>query len=59
MVATWDRFERLFCASDAFRLVGLMSEDILGERESWREGGRGAISFIESIESDVRCVSGG
>jgi hypothetical protein len=36
-VATRDRFERLFCPSSvSLRLSGLVSEDTLGDRESWR-----------------------
>jgi hypothetical protein len=41
IVATRDRFERLFCPSSvSLRLSGLISDDTLGDRESWRDEGR-------------------
>jgi hypothetical protein len=40
-VATCDRFERLLCASGwPLWLNGRVSEERLGDRESWRELGR-------------------
>jgi hypothetical protein len=40
-VATCDKFDRLACDSGwPFRLSGLVSEDMLGDRESLRDVGR-------------------
>jgi hypothetical protein len=70
-VATWDRFERLLCASNPLRLEGRMSEEILGERDSCREPGRDSALFAEgglesgngevlvSMERNWRWPSGG
>jgi hypothetical protein len=71
-VATWDKLDRLACDSGwPFRLSGLVSDERLGDRESWRDVGRDRWSEAEgcldpekdeafvSIESDdFRCVYG-
>lgn len=37
-VATWERLDRLVCASGGpLRLIGLASEEMLGDRDSGRE----------------------
>jgi hypothetical protein len=68
MVETRDRFDRLFCDSDnPFRLSGLTSVEMLGERDNGLEAGRDVVPFADggrksgwgevfiSIESDFRC----
>jgi hypothetical protein len=47
-VATCDRVERLFCPSGIpLRLSGRISDETLGERDSWRETGRERAPFAE------------
>ena len=57
-VATCDRLERLLGASKKpFRLDGLMSDEILGERESGREEDRCSVLLadegLQSVKGDV------
>jgi hypothetical protein len=67
-VATCERPERLACPSGTpFRLSGRMSEDMLGDLESRRDGGRVSMPFadsgrmsgigvsFESMDMDFRC----
>jgi hypothetical protein len=67
-VATCERPERLACPSGTpFRLSGRMSEDILGDLESLRDGGRESMPFaddglvsgigvtFESMDMDLIC----
>jgi hypothetical protein len=71
IVSTRDRFERFPCASAvSFRLSGLISAVMLGDRESWRDDGRdkgacadggresGCGETLESIDIDFRCTYG-
>ena len=65
-VATCERFERLPCTSVPLRLRGRVSEDILGERDNWRELVRDRVPLAEgglmsgkgealvSVDSDFR-----
>lgn len=71
IVSTRERFERLPWASAAsLRLSGLVSELMLGDRDSWRDDGRGRGPCaddgresgngddVESIEMDFRWAYG-